>query len=68
MLIETVIKKLGAEFSTLQIIVDEEMRLIISPIHPEFGNIKIEENGDELIVIIGNFTWKNSVSLEALSL
>jgi hypothetical protein len=68
-LLETLAKKLDAEFSSLQFVVDEENQTITIPAPNEkFGHIEIEDDGDEFIVIVGNFThWHASCYIEGLS-
>lgn len=69
MLLETLIKKLEAEFSSLQFVVDKQNHTItIPPTHKEFGHIEIEDDGDEFIVFVGNFThWHANCYIEGLS-
>jgi hypothetical protein len=57
MLLETIARKLKSEFPSLHFAVDEEKYLVvIPPIHKEYGNIEIEDDGDEFIVMVGKFT------------
>jgi hypothetical protein len=57
MLLEAVIRRLEAEFSSLYFVVDAENHtVIIPPAHEGFGRIEIEDDLDELIIIVGNFT------------
>lgn len=69
MLLKAIVKKLESEFSSLRFSVDEEKHLvIIPPIHEEIGSIEIEDDYDELIVIVGNFThWHAGCYEEQLS-
>jgi hypothetical protein len=57
MLLETIARKLKSEFPSLNFAVDEENHLVvIPPLYEEYGNIEIEDDGDEFIVIVGKFT------------
>jgi hypothetical protein len=68
-LLETTTRKIESEFSSLHFVVDEERRtIIIPPIYEEFGSIESQDEGNELIVIVGNFThWHVSCYEEDLS-
>jgi hypothetical protein len=68
-LLETVIRKIESEFSSLHFIVDEDKRMIsILPIYEEFGSIEIQDYGSELLIFVGNFThWHASCYEENLS-
>jgi hypothetical protein len=56
-LLETLVRSLESQFSSLRFVVDEEKHMVIIPsIHEEVGSIKIEDDCNELIVIVGNFT------------
>jgi hypothetical protein len=69
MLLETIVKKLKSEFPSLHFTVDKGKHLVvIPPIYQEYGNIEIEDDGDEFIVIVGKFThWHASCYREDLS-
>jgi hypothetical protein len=69
MLIETVVRKLEADLSSLQFFVDEKKHaIVIPPVREGFGSIKIEDDGDELFVVVGNFThWHAGCCSEELS-
>jgi hypothetical protein len=68
-LLKTLVRKLESEFSSLRFTVDEEKHVvIIPPIHEEIGSIEIEDDLNELIVIVGNFThWHAGCYREELS-
>jgi hypothetical protein len=68
-LLETVVRKLEADFSSLQFFVDKEKHtIVIPPIQEGFGSIEIEDDGDELIIFVGNFThWHAGCYGEELS-
>jgi hypothetical protein len=69
LLLQTVIRKLESEFSSLHFIVDEDSRSVsIPPIYEAFGCIEIQDYGSELIIFVGNFThWHVSCYEEDLS-
>jgi hypothetical protein len=68
-LLEAIVRKLEAGFSSLQFFVDEEKHaIVIPPIQEGFGSIEIQDDGDELIVVVGNFThWHPGCYTEELS-
>lgn len=68
-LLETAIRKIESEFSSLQFLVNEDRcTLSILPIYEEFGSIVIQDYGSELIIFVGNFThWHASCYEEDLS-
>jgi hypothetical protein len=68
-LLETVIRKIESEFSSLHFVVDGDKHTVsILPIYEEFGSIEIQDYGSELIVFVGNFThWHPSCYEENLS-
>jgi hypothetical protein len=69
MLLATLIRKIESELSSLPFVVDEDNhQVIIPPIHEGFGNLEIEDDIDELIVFVGNFThWHAGCYDERLS-
>jgi hypothetical protein len=69
MLLKMITRKLESEFSSLRFITDEVNHLVTIPsIHDEFGSIEIQDDCNELIVIVGNFThWHASCYTEDLS-
>lgn len=57
MLLETAIQKIKSEFSSLHFVVNKDKRtIIIPPICKGFGDLEIQEDDNELIVVVGNFT------------
>jgi hypothetical protein len=58
MLLEILIKNLESQFPSLNFVVDEENYLVIIPsLHEEIGNIEIQDDGTEMIVFVGHFTY-----------